>query len=511
MNNVGEQLSKFQSHAKATSSTKTEQDFRPISGKCQTLPHRNLGSDVCRVYGYSVGEYQGKRTEIAEYRDSSGSIVAQHIRLDPKAFRWIGKTSIKELQLFGQHLGSSGTLILTEGEIDAMSVYEALRQYSVIKGRWCCASIASGAGSAQKQIQEAANLDWVLGFTRIIILFDQDESGREAAKKVAELIGPKAAIAEDFPYKDANAAWVQKDGAAIRHAIISARVHRPPSIVHAADIRERILNPDIVKGLEFPWQGWNEKAPTGMRPGELWLISGGTGIGKSLFTRSIAVNLLRKGVKVAYVGLEESIETTLDRMVSELMGETFYLYNKEQRQSAKERANQALDILTPNLLLMDQFGGDSFDTFVNNVRYYVLAEECKIVFLDHFSLLADGIALGTDQRRAIDKCIKELKTMAVELGFTLVCVCHLSRDNSGSRPAEEGGEPHLAQLRGSHSLAQIPDYIVMLQRNPSLDDAERNVTSCWLKKNRVSGELGLMSRLEFNPQTYQLNPPSFDQ
>jgi twinkle protein len=118
--------------------------------------------------------------------------------------------------------------------------------------------------------------------------------------------------------------------------------------------------------------------------------------------------------------------------------------------------------------------------------------------LDHFSLLADGIALHTDQRRAIDRCIKDLKTLCVELNFTMLVVCHLSRGSGVGASHEEGGEPTLAELRGSHSLAQIPDFVVMLVRNPRSDDkVEANTTYAWLKKNRVKGELGLMSKLHY--------------
>ena len=76
---------------------------------------------------------------------------------------------------------------------------------------------------------------------------------------------------------------------------------------------------------------------------------------------------------------------------------------------------------------------------------------------------------------------------------------HLSRGQGYGQSHEEGGEPKLSELRGSHSLAQIPDYIWMLARDPFADGDEANTTSCWLKKNRVKGKVGLMSRLQYQP------------
>lgn len=476
--------------------------IRPLS-----LPERLINAETCRIYGYGhVKHGTDDLAQAAEYKNQKSEVVARHIRYNGKNFAWTFLSQKKEdqeirkLQLFGQHLGSSGTLIITEGEIDAMSVYEALANYAII-GKSCVVSIASGTGSVE---QLASNLSWVLGFSKVIIFFDQDEPGEKAATRAAEIVGPKAAIVSGFAYKDANEAWVNKDSTAIRQALQRAKKYRPVSIVPAIDLLDRLLNPDKTKGHPFPWKGWNDMAKKGMQPGELWMISGGTGIGKSLFTRSMCVHLAMKNVRCAYIGLEESMDTTLERMVSEVMATNYYLTEGIERNALKDRATEAFNLIAPNIFLMDRFGGDSFDVFISNVRHYVLSEECQVVFLDHFSLLADGIALGTDQRRAIDKCIKELKTMAVELKFTFVCVCHLSRDHNASRSAEEGGEPNLAQLRGSHSLAQIPDYIVMLQRNPNSEEADKNQTTCWLKKNRVNGEIGRMSTIEFNQANYSL-------
>jgi len=172
----------------------------------------------------------------------------------------------------------------------------------------------------------------------------------------------------------------------------------------------------------------------------------------------------------------------------------------------EEMIRNASKRFAPNLLLLDKFGSDDLTAFKNKVRFYVDNEQCKVVFLDHFSLLADGIALNVDQRRAIDKAIKELKELAMEKQFTFVVVSHLSRPALG--PAhEEGGSasgPSLAELRGSHSLAQIPDYILMLQRSP-LDETEPNTTKVWLKKNRMSGIVGLISKLKFDPRTCQFD------
>ena len=475
--------------------------------EAQALPDRMISQRTCRLYDYLACSYLGEAAHVACYRDDNGLTVAQHVRYGGKKFAWAGRERGAKLQLFGQHLGGEGTLILTEGEIDAMTVYECLSKYRH-SHKFVVASVPDGAQSAQRACKD--QLQWILGFKRVIVFMDNDEPGRKAAVEVASFIGPSAAIASGFPYKDANEAWMAGEHTAILEATQNAKRHRPDAIVHAPDLLDRVLKPENRQGLPYPWEGWN-RLTEGIKPGQLIMVSGGTGIGKSLFTRSIALNLCKAGTRVAYIGLEESCETSLERMLSEELGLNpgFHLDTPEQRaQRDPATIREALDRFAANLFLLDKFGSDDFDSFVATVKHYVLGEECQVVVLDHFSLLADGVALQVDQRRAIDRCIKDLKTLCVELGFAMIVVAHLSRTDGRSH--EEGGEPVLSELRGSHSLAQIPDFVVMLQRNPRAEDkVEANTTNCWLKKNRVKGELGLMSRLHYLPSCKLYEIPLF--
>ena len=89
--------------------------------------------------------------------------------------------------LFGQHTGRDGTLIITEGELDCMSIYECLSTSELRKTVVC--SLNSGAGSVKKQIEN--NLRFILGFERVILFFDQDEAGEKILPQAAEIIGPK--------------------------------------------------------------------------------------------------------------------------------------------------------------------------------------------------------------------------------------------------------------------------------------------------------------------------------
>ena len=114
-----------------------------------------------------------------------------------KQFSILGSTS--NSGLFGQQLFNGGKFVtITEGEVDAMSVYQMLgSKYPVV-------SIKNGVASALKDIKHSYN--WLDKFDNIVINFDNDSVGREASQKVAELFQPgKVKIVKlSESYKDAN-------------------------------------------------------------------------------------------------------------------------------------------------------------------------------------------------------------------------------------------------------------------------------------------------------------------
>ena len=100
----------------------TKQNINMISGITEALPKRKLNSETCKVFKYETGTYNGKNCHIANYFDKDYNKVAQHLRFPDKSFIWIGDTT--NIALFGQHLWRDGgkNIIITEGELDAMSV-----------------------------------------------------------------------------------------------------------------------------------------------------------------------------------------------------------------------------------------------------------------------------------------------------------------------------------------------------------------------------------------------------
>ena len=92
-----------------------------------------------------VGRYKNQLCHIANFYDESGAVVAQKIRLPQKNFMALGDFS--KAGLYGSHLWSGGKkLVITEGEIDALSVSQ-IQDY-----KWPVVSVPNGAAGAKKVI-----------------------------------------------------------------------------------------------------------------------------------------------------------------------------------------------------------------------------------------------------------------------------------------------------------------------------------------------------------------------
>ncbi|WP_185929042.1 toprim domain-containing protein, partial [Mesorhizobium sp. M7A.T.Ca.US.000.02.2.1] len=255
------------------------------SGSPQALVKRGISEETCRKWGYTTGEFKGQTVQIATYRDTSGTPVFQKVRFKNKDFLALGDK--KSAGLYGQHLWRDGgkRIVVTEGEIDALSV-------SQVQGnKWPVVSLPNGADGAVKAISKA--LPYLLGFDEIVLMFDHDEAhhrpngevfypGQEAAQACAMLFpAGRCKIARIDGHKDANEALQAGDGAKIVDAIFGARAFRPDGIVTIADVKAKALIPTE---MGLPWFGEELNYQLyGRRLGEIIAIGAGTGVGKTEF------------------------------------------------------------------------------------------------------------------------------------------------------------------------------------------------------------------------------------
>ena len=470
-------------------------DFQVV----QALNKRNITEETCKLFGYGTSSYMGQPAQVAEYRNKKGDVVAQHIRLPDKRFRWLGDTS--DMQLWGQHLWRQNNgketglfCVVTEGEIDAMSVSQAQgNKFPVV-------SVPNGAQSAKKYL--AANLDWLSQFNRVVLCFDSDEPGRQAAEEaLAVLPLGKAAICH-LPRKDANEMLQAGEAVELKELLWKATPSRPDGIVNAVDLWEELIRPGSASICSYPWPQL-DRMMHGFRKGEMITLAAGSGIGKSSICRHIAHHFLSRGLRVGYIALEESLQRTMQGIVGLELGKPIHL---DPSLATEAEIRDGFDQVfgSGRCFLYDHFGSMDPDHLINKIRYLADGESADMVVLDHLTIVVSGLA-EIDERRAIDVTCTKLRQVVEQTGIGLLLVSHLKRPEG--RGHEEGAVTSLSQLRGSHAIAQLSDMVIGAERNQQGDPSERNELQLRVLKNRFSGQTGLVDKLLYDQDTGKLIVP----
>ena len=452
-----------------------------LRGSAGRLQKRRISERTCEKFKcYRDGEQLR-----FYYYNGSGTLVGAKVKSKGKDFKCEGKVNtLYGMQLF-RHKTTNKTkkLVIVEGEMDALSVWEAQPNWDVV-------SIPNGAAAAKKAIQN--NYEWINYYDKIVLFFDNDEAGQKAAEEAAGVLPPgKVFIGFLEDYKDASDALQADDTEAIRAVCNYAHVqYQPDGIVDGKTLFDLVPTPEPPCDYEYPFKGLNDILH-GARRGELVTFTAATGGGKSTFCRQLAAGFLQAGKRVGYLALEESNRRTALGLMSVAEGEPLHMGEQEKQtlEAAYSRTMAKWD-----LFLYDGFG--SFDPAViyNRVEYLSSALDCKIIFLDHLSILLSG--LEGDERKMIDQTMTKLRSLVERTGITLFLVSHLRRTHQDNGH-EEGARTSLGQLRGSHSIAQLSDAVVGLERNQQ-SDTEHADTTVRVLKNRYSGETGVACRLAYD-------------
>ena len=220
-----------------------------------------------RAISDSVLKYTGIRTELDEDNNvvcryypvhKEGVLVGYKRRFDPKDFSRgaIGMFGVScDLMGMDKHRKGAGRRVLiTAGEEDYAAAVQMLRQYQVTKKLhdnepFAVVSPLTGETGCMRQIRN--NMDYLDSFEVIIIGFDNDQKGREAAEQLAMILPEGKAYLMELPSKDINKCLQDGLQKQFIDCYFSAKPYSPSSIKDSADFDfledaiERALIPRI--------------------------------------------------------------------------------------------------------------------------------------------------------------------------------------------------------------------------------------------------------------------------
>ncbi|MYL84985.1 toprim domain-containing protein [Desulfovibrio aerotolerans] len=190
--------------------------------------------------------------------------------------------------------GADRALIITEGEMDALSL--------VTLGYQAVTSVPDGAPSPgtknyEKKFSFLESAEALLAkYGRVILAVDNDAPGQTLERELARRIGVEKCWRVTYPEgcKDINEVLVKHGPEAARLVIEETRPMPIAGLYTTSDIKgdvELLYAEGFRRGLSTGWQAVDEHYT--VRTGEMTIITGIPGSGKSNWLDALAVNLFK--------------------------------------------------------------------------------------------------------------------------------------------------------------------------------------------------------------------------
>lgn len=449
----------------------------------RALGKRKISEETCRRYGYGLAKFKGQTVQVATYRDADGNTVGQKLRFADKSngFPWLGDG--KKPPLFGQHLTvkSKKKLVVTEGEIDCLTM-------SQVQGnKWPVVSVPLGAGSAAKSFKQ--HLQWLSQFEEVVIMFDMDEPGREAAQECARILPPGKAKIATLPLKDPSEMLMAGRQAELIDAMWGAQPYRPDGIRAIEDFFDQASKP-VVVGIPWVFPKLTD-CTYGRRPGEVYGFGGATGGGKtSVFTQQMAFDVQTLGERVGAFYLETPPVELTRRVAGKLAGTTFHIPGEG---GTPEQFWEAAEAMRGKVELYDHFGETDWDVVKSAMRHMIVAGGIKLIYLDHLTAMADP----RDERASLEVIMEEMATLAQETGAIIHYISHLATPEG--KPHEEGGRVMVRHFKGSRAIGFWSHFMFGIERD---QQSVGEPTTFRVLKDRYTGRAnGRVIQLIYEPET----------
>ena len=463
------------------------------------LGTRKVSRDVVDHFNVRMSVDEDGKPEAHYYPyTKKGTVSAYKIRKLPKQFGVAG--DFKDVELFGQSTPGVGRkrIIITEGELDALAVAQAMYEKS---GKIWGAIVSIPSATGLKNLLDQR--DWVNTYSEIVLCFDQDDAGQAAVEKAAKMFPAGKVKVAVLPRKDASDVLVELGADALDRCIFNAQTWSPAGIVVGEQIWEQFQARQNVESVPYPdcLSGLNEKLK-GIRHGEITLFTSGTGSGKSTVIKEIVLDLLAKtDDKVGLISLEESVGDTAEKFISMQLQRPIM----DPPPISDEEKRAAFDTVfgDERLVLLDHQGSVGDSSLIDKIEYMALMG-CKYLVLDHITIAVSEGSEGLSGNEAIDKVMSDLLKITKKHNVWLGLISHL-RKSLGSKSFEEGNLASIDDIKGSGSIKQISFDIIAFARNlVAADEAEKNTINFRVLKSRFTGLTGDAGSAYYNKDTARL-------
>lgn len=456
---------------------------------------------------YSYSEETGEVIEQAYTCTQAGELVGYKIREVPKNFYSKGRTGA-DCDLFMQFKFNRGGryVIITEGELDALSAYQMFADYNKTKGDYETAVVSPTTGAnSHKQI--AAQYKFFDSFEQIIVAYDSDKAGQDAVETIVKVLPKGKVKIMSMRYKDANEYLQKGEEKAFISDFYNAKAYVPVGVLPSSGLYDRILNQSSVAKIPFPpFMGeLNELFIGGMPLGHIINIAADTGIGKTtLVNEMIYYWIFNSPHMIGIVSMELDAGQYGEALLSRHIEKKLALIPSQEEKLAFLRSDkvkaQAQDLMLDSsgnsrFYLLDNRDG-SVEDIQDTIEELVVGCGAKVIVLDPLQDILDG--LGNEEQASFMKWTKGfMKSHSV----TFVFINHMRKT-----PAGQNGADSEQNIMGSSTIIKSASANILLKRDKMAEDElTRNSTEISVTKNRVCGLTGPAGSIYYDNTTHTLH------
>jgi len=383
------------------------------------------------------------------FRDNE-LLLTKTLKLErPNGKKQIRLSEDAELCLFGWQAvkTSSRALVITEGEIDAMSLHQYDLGYAVV-------SVPNGATAITWVENEFDNLSI---YDEIYICFDGDEAGKAGAKLLEERLKMRELKFVSLPFKDINDCLVN---GVTKETIIDcfkkAKASNPHNLVNVSDgaytddifeLHHPVDGKD--KGYELPWA--RMEGTVLLRTPLVATWTGHNGHGKTQLLNNVVLGCLKQGARVCVASLEMPAHNLL--------------YGMSRQASAKKTISRGyIEAINKwydhRLWIYDRLGAETVDKLMEAFLYARQKYDADFFVID--SMMMCGIA--EEEWGDQTEFLSRLCAFSKEYNCQIHLVAH------AKKLKDEKEIPSRLDIKGSSNISNMVDYNFIVFRCTDAQD-----------------------------------------
>ena len=261
-------------------------------------------------------------------------------------------------------------------------------------------------------------------------------------------------------------------------------------------------------GLRGVTLGWSvlDEATLGAEGGDLIVIAGRTGVGKSWILANMAHAAWLMGNRVLFVTMEMGLLQISRRLVG--------LHSRINPNfiRAGELSNAGEAVLLEHIQELSHIGSSfslvsgDFEKKVGGLEALIAEHEFDVVYIDAAYLLtAEGVTKGyVSKWESISLVIAQLKKIALRTGKPIILSVQLNRNVKKNSPRDID----TTDVSGSDSIPQDASILIGAQvPPPPLQTVQRKIQ---VVKGREGGEISFNINYRFSPVDFSVVPENFE-